>query len=65
MLIDWKSMEVHPDRAVKIMAQVLLDFRQKVMQDDALIKDLRAENERLRAENDKLKGTSLVHEETG
>nr|MDO8119018.1 hypothetical protein [Candidatus Sigynarchaeota archaeon] len=54
MSIEWDRLEHEPHKEVKILAKVLLDFRKKLLDQDAEIIRLRDELDRLKQENTEL-----------
>jgi hypothetical protein len=56
-VIDWKKIEITPDKEVKVIGRLLLDFRAEINKQIIEINNLRVENERLQAENRNLKAS--------
>jgi len=53
--IDWKKIESKPDKELKVVGRLLLDFRAEINKQIIEINNLRVENEKLLNENRTLK----------
>jgi len=45
--VDWKKVEIKPDKEIKVAGRLLLDFRAEINKQTIEINNLRVENERL------------------
>lgn len=53
--VDWKKIEARPDKEIKVVGRLLLDFRAEINKQIIDLNNLRMENERLQDENRTLK----------
>jgi len=49
--VDWKKIEIKPDKEIKVAGRLLLDFRAEINKQIIEINNLQLENERLQDEN--------------
>ena len=56
-VIDWKKIEAKPDKEIKVLGSLLLDFRAKINSQIIAINNLRMENENLQDMNRSLQAS--------
>ena len=55
--VDWKKIQIKPDKEIKVVGRLLLDFRAEINKQIIEINNLRVENEKLLDENRTLKAS--------